>query len=110
MQSVPVDITIRKQKKLTRFLIDGGFLEDGNIPERDDLLGLWGIGEENDWWKSYPSRSASDREFGNMLCREFTNHPSRPQQVSTSPKTALFSHQPKVIYDPMGELNKEGPV
>ncbi len=36
----------KKLKILSRFLLDGGFLEDGNIPDRDDLLGLWGIGEE----------------------------------------------------------------
>ncbi len=39
----------QKAKKLiilTHFLNDGNFLDDGNIPERDDLLKLWGIGEE----------------------------------------------------------------
>ena len=36
----------KKIKILTRFLLDGGFFEDDNIPDRADLLGLWGIGDE----------------------------------------------------------------
>ena len=36
----------KKLKILIRFLLDGGFLEDGNIPDRGDLLELWGIGKE----------------------------------------------------------------
>lgn len=36
----------KKIKILTRFLLDGWFFGDSNIPDRADLLGLWGIGEE----------------------------------------------------------------
>ncbi len=36
----------KKIKILTHFLLEGDFLKNGNIPERDDLLKLWGIGEE----------------------------------------------------------------
>ena len=36
----------KKIKILTGYLLEGGFLEEGNTPDRDNLLGLWGIGEE----------------------------------------------------------------
>lgn len=36
----------KKIKILTRFLLEGDYLKDGNIPHRADLLNLWGIGEE----------------------------------------------------------------
>ncbi len=36
----------KKLKILTRFLMEGNFFQSGNIPARDDLLKLWGIGEE----------------------------------------------------------------
>jgi endonuclease-3 related protein len=36
----------KKLKILTRYLLDGNFYEDGNIPNRENLLELWGIGEE----------------------------------------------------------------
>ncbi|MCK5153569.1 MAG: DNA repair protein [Spirochaetales bacterium] len=36
----------KKIKILTRFLLDGDYLKDGNIPHRTDFLNLWGIGEE----------------------------------------------------------------
>ncbi len=36
----------KKLKILTRYLMEGNFLQSENIPERDDLLKLWGIGEE----------------------------------------------------------------
>ncbi len=36
----------KKLKILTHFLQEGDFFKDGYIPERDDLLKLWGIGEE----------------------------------------------------------------
>ena len=36
----------KKIKILNKFMVDGGFFESGNTPERDDLLDLWGIGEE----------------------------------------------------------------
>ena len=36
----------KKIKILTRFLLNGWFFGDSNIPDRADLLGLWGIGEE----------------------------------------------------------------
>lgn len=36
----------KKIKILTDFLLDGNYLPHGNTPDRDDLLNLWGIGEE----------------------------------------------------------------
>jgi len=36
----------KKIKILTYFLLEGKYLEDGNIPHRIDLLNLWGIGGE----------------------------------------------------------------
>jgi endonuclease-3 related protein len=36
----------KRIKILTQFLLDGRYLKDGYIPDRDGLLGLWGIGEE----------------------------------------------------------------
>lgn len=36
----------KKIKILTKFLLEGNYLAEETIPQRDDLLGLWGIGEE----------------------------------------------------------------
>lgn len=36
----------RKLKILAAFLLDGEYLQDGKFPDRDALLGLWGIGKE----------------------------------------------------------------
>jgi len=36
----------KKIKILTHFLLQGDYFMDGNIPRRNDLLDLWGIGEE----------------------------------------------------------------
>lgn len=36
----------KKLKILSNFLLEGDFFADGNIPERNELLALWGIGEE----------------------------------------------------------------
>jgi len=36
----------KKIKILTHFLQEGDYFTDGNIPKRNDLLALWGIGEE----------------------------------------------------------------
>lgn len=36
----------KKIKILTKYLLKGSYLTDENIPEREDLLDLWGIGEE----------------------------------------------------------------
>lgn len=48
-QYVQAGTTIRNQKKLkilTSFLLNRDYLENGTIPDRDELLELWGIGKE----------------------------------------------------------------
>jgi len=36
----------KKLKIITRFLVEGNYLKNGNIPDRNDLLDIWGIGAE----------------------------------------------------------------